>query len=69
MTTCPKCGDDDIQMQVMLEKKRRPLAWLLLFVPVIGWIALIVLIFGKNQKTVTKALCQKCGKNWNVKQK
>ena len=67
MTNCPKCGSDDVNMQLVAVKKS-PLRWLLVFVPVIGWIILIVLIFTNSSKTVTKSLCQKCGKHWDVKQ-
>jgi len=68
MTVCPKCGSNEVQMQVVNEKKS-PARWLLIFIPVIGWIILAVMIFRKDHKTVTKALCQKCGKNWDVQQK
>lgn len=69
MTTCPKCGANDVQMSVVNEKKNLGCWWCLLFIPVIGWIALGVLIFKKKHATVTKALCTKCGKNWDVSQK
>jgi len=65
--TCPKCGSTEVTMQMMNEDKNKGCLWLLWFVPVIGWIAMAIILFTKNKKTVTKALCQKCGKNWDVK--
>ena len=64
---CSKCGGSEVQLSVMNEKKNLGCWWCLIFIPVIGWIALLVLIFKKKHKTVTKALCQKCGNNWDVK--
>lgn len=65
--TCPKCGSTEISMQAVNEKKNMGCNWLLLFVPVIGWIALAFLLFRKGHTTVTKCLCQKCGTNWDKK--
>ena len=65
--TCPKCGSSDVTMQMMNEQKNKGCYWLMLFVPVIGWIAWFFIVFKKNHKTVTKALCQKCGHNWDKK--
>ena len=33
----------------------------LLFIPIIGWIALFCLLRGKKSKTNTYFICQKCG--------
>ncbi len=63
---CPKCGGG-MQMQTVSENQKRGCGTilfyiLLLFIPVIGWVALAVLIFGKGKlKGVTYAVCQNCG--------
>ena len=39
---------------------------ILLFVPVIGWIALFLLLRGRKSKTVSYAVCQDCGWRWKI---
>ena len=79
--TCPKCKSENIQVQTVNEVKEKrkkgclywlfigcwwqPIAWLFLTIP-----KLIVTIFGKHtkvvSKTVTYAVCQDCGHRWKV---
>lgn len=68
---CPKCGSGDVLVQAVAEQKKRgclmTLVYIvLLFVPVIGWIALFFLIRGKKSQTKTYAVCQVCGARWKV---
>ena len=66
--TCPKCGGSNVNVSVVNEPKSG-WRWLWIFVPIIGWAILLFLAFSKGHKTITKALCQNCGKNWDIKQK
>ena len=52
---CPRCGSEYVQVQAVSEIRKRScltvlLYIILLFVPVIGWIALFLLLRGKNPK-------------------
>jgi uncharacterized OB-fold protein len=63
--TCPKCGGE-MQMQAVAETNKRGcltvlIYIILLFIPIIGWIALFMLLRGRKSKTVTYAVCQSCG--------
>lgn len=62
---CPKCGNE-MQVQAVAEMRKRGCLTtlfyiLLLFIPVIGWIALFFLLRGRKSKTVNYHVCQKCG--------
>ena len=63
---CKKCGTE-MQMQTVSQTKHRsPMTILiyivLLFIPIIGWIALFKILGGsKKMKAVTFAVCPKCG--------
>ena len=68
---CPKCQSENVTVQAVAEMKKRGclttlLYIILLFVPIIGWIALFLLLRGKKSKTKNYAVCQNCGKRWNV---
>lgn len=68
---CPRCGSEYVQVQAVSEIRKRScltvlLYIILLFVPVIGWIALFLLLRGKKSKTRTYAICQTCGAHWRV---
>lgn len=63
---CPKCGSNNMQVQAVAEMKKRGCLTILLYIiliciPVIGWIGLFFLLRGRKSKTVTYAVCQKCG--------
>lgn len=63
--TCPKCGTP-LQAQVTSETQKRGcltviLYIILLFIPIVGWIALFCLLRGKKSKTVTYMVCPNCG--------
>lgn len=63
---CSKCGTQMEMQTVAQTKHRNPLVILiyivLLFIPVIGWIALFKILGGsKKQKAVTFAVCPNCG--------
>ena len=62
---CPKCGSE-MQAQAVSEIKKRGcltvlLYIILLFIPIIGWIALIMLLRGRKSQTKTYMVCPKCG--------
>lgn len=62
---CPKCGCE-MTAQVTSEIKKRGcfsvlMYLILLCIPVIGWIALFMLLRGRKSKTVTYLVCPRCG--------
>lgn len=79
--TCPKCGCENVAIQAVVitkEKKKKGLlywlfigwwwelfAWIFLTLP-----KLIIALFAKNTKTVSKektvAVCQSCGYKWDL---
>ena len=66
---CPKCGSDRVQVQLVSEIRKRGclsvlLYLILLCIPVIGWIALFMLLRGRKSRTVAYAVCQNCGWRW-----
>ncbi len=68
---CPRCSSERVAVQAVAETQKRGCLTtafyiLLLCVPVIGWIALFLLIRGKKSKTRSYAVCQTCGKRWRV---
>ena len=63
---CPKCGSDRVQVQLVSEIRKRGclsvlLYLILLCIPVIGWIALFMLLRGRKSRTVAYGVCQNCG--------
>lgn len=63
---CKRCGSNNVNVQAVSEVKRRGcltslLYLILLFVPVIGWIALFMLLRGRKSKTSSWMVCQDCG--------
>lgn len=69
---CSRCGEEEkINLQAVAEQKKRGfisiMMWLLLAVCTLGAIIWIPLIRGKKSKTITYAICQKCGNRWKVK--
>lgn len=78
---CPKCGSENVSIQVVTEvkekRKKRILYWLFIgwwWEPIL-WIfltipKLIYAIFGRKTKVVTKvkriAICQNCGHSWEI---
>ena len=78
---CPKCGSVNVNIQAVTEvhEKRRKGFWYWLLIgwwwEIIAWILfgvwkLLVVLFGRKTKVVSKtrsvAVCQNCGKRWNV---
>ena len=66
---CPKCGSDRVQVQLVPEIRKRGclsvlLYLILLCIPVIGWIALFMLLRGRKSRTVAYGVCQNCGWRW-----
>ena len=63
---CPKCGDTMI-VQTTSQTARRSIFTILiyiilLFIPVIGWIALFKILGGSRKtKSVSFAICPTCG--------
>lgn len=69
--TCPKCGSSNVSVQAVAEQKKRGCLTVLLYIillclPVVGWIALFMLLRGKKSKTVTYGVCQTCGAKFKV---
>lgn len=63
---CKKCGSNNVTVQAVNEHQRRGCLSTLLYlallcVPIIGWIALVMLIRGKKSKTKSFMVCQDCG--------
>ena len=68
---CKDCGSDRIIVQAVNEHQRRGCLsilfyLILLFVPVVGWIALYKLIRGKKSTTSSYCVCQDCGNQWKA---
>jgi predicted nucleic-acid-binding Zn-ribbon protein len=66
---CPRCGSDNTFIQQVDAGKGAGfviLMIILLFIPIIGWIALAALLISKN-KTQTKATCQQCAYSWRLR--
>lgn len=68
---CPKCQSENVSVQAVAEQKKRGclsvlLIIILICIPIIGWIGLFCLLRGKKSKTVTYAVCQKCGNRWII---
>lgn len=68
---CQRCGSNNVQVQAVSEVKSRCcltvfLYLVLLCIPVLGWIALFLLIKGRKSKTVSYAVCQNCGYRWRL---
>lgn len=66
---CRKCGSENVQVQAVAETKKRGCLSVLLYIillciPVIGWIALFMLLRGRKSKTKNYHVCQNCGKRW-----
>jgi hypothetical protein len=66
---CIKCGRENVQVQVVSETQKRGCLSVLLYIillciPVIGWIALFMLLRGRKSKTRNYYVCQNCGKRW-----
>ena len=63
---CKRCNEE-MQMQTATQTKKRGfftilLYIILLFIPVVGWIALFALLAGsRKQEAVTFAVCPRCG--------
>lgn len=77
---CPKCGSDNVNVQVVstVQRKKKGWAYWLLFgwlLDLMLWIGffvfrLIVAIFKPKKmvsKVHTEAVCQNCGNHWVVK--
>lgn len=63
---CNRCSSQNVIVTPVAEQRPRgcllTLFYIfLLLIPVIGWIALFMLIRGRRSRTVTYAVCQTCG--------
>lgn len=66
---CPRCGSPNVNVQAVAEVKRRGCLTILLYLfliclPIVGWIALAMLLRGNKSKTKTYHVCQNCGAKW-----
>lgn len=71
--TCPNCKCEDIEIQVIEERKKTSF-WLILWyiilaISFIGLFVLIPILLRKKTRTVTYAVCKNCGKRWEIKEK
>lgn len=69
---CPRCSGTNVQVQAVSEYKSRGcltvlLYLILLFLPVVGWVALFFLIKGRQSKTVNYGVCQDCGYRFKIR--
>jgi ribosomal protein L37E len=65
---CVRCGSNHVfvqQVDAGMDPAFVIIMILLLFIPVIGWIALFCLLISRN-KTKTRETCQQCGMTWYV---
>lgn len=68
---CPKCGSETVQVQAVSEMQKRGCLTVLLYIillciPIIGWIALFMMLRGRKSKTTNYAVCQNCGHRWKT---
>ncbi len=68
---CRRCGSSNVFVTAVAEQRPRGclltlLYIFLLLIPVVGWVALFMLIRGRRSRTVTFAICQSCGKRRKV---
>ena len=71
---CPKCGSENCVIMPVTETKTkyrgciRWFLWILLAMMTCGLILIIPLVTYKKPKSKTKtvAVCQNCGKRWNL---
>ncbi len=68
---CRRCSSQNVIVTAVAEQCPRgcllTLFYIfLLLIPVIGWIALFMLIRGRRSRTVTYAVCQTCGHRCRV---
>jgi len=68
---CSRCGSANVFVTPVAEQRPRGCLLTLFYIfllciPVIGWIALFMLIRGRRSRTVTYAICQSCGKRRRV---
>ena len=68
---CSKCGAE-MELHTVTETKHRSIFTILiyiilLFIPIIGWIALFKILGGSHkQKGVTYAICPQCGRKRKI---
>lgn len=63
---CAKCGSENVTVQAVAEQRKRGclsviIMLILICIPVIGWIALFMLLRGRKSKTISYGVCQDCG--------
>ena len=67
---CPRCKSNDISYQTVVEKQGggclTVILYFLLAITLIGLLVVIPLMLRKKERTVTYAVCQGCGKRWEV---
>lgn len=67
---CPNCRCEDVDIRVVEERKSggcfMVLLYIILAITILGWLILIPLILSKKTRTVTYAVCKKCGRRWEV---
>jgi hypothetical protein len=68
---CPKCGSENVNVQVVNEVKHRGCLMLLvhIFLIIITfglWWIVPILRGGARSKTKSYAVCQSCGNRWKV---
>lgn len=66
---CPKCGSDNVQIQLQTRRKGSIFSFLVrLILLLISWLIWLIslLIPGHKTKTNKLAVCQNCGNSWRV---
>lgn len=70
---CSNCKCEDIDIQVIEERKKAGLFLVLWYIflamTVLGLFILIPMLMRKKTKTVTYAVCKNCGKRWQITDK
>lgn len=67
---CPRCGSEDISVQVTQEARKMKLSTIILYVilalTIFGLLIVIPLLLRRKSETVTYVVCQSCGHSWKV---
>ena len=72
---CPKCGSNNVTIQLVNEQKKRGclialisliIKIVLIFVSIILWLISLIIPTKRKTKTNKYAICQNCGHSWKI---
>lgn len=73
LVTCPKCGSNNVNFQLVQEQKRRGcltaiivfiIKFILLLISFVIWLISLLIPKIRRTKTTKYAICQNCGHSW-----